>query len=108
MSADDGAIDDDLDPMFYEEDQSTSVLVARLKGRQVAYQDNVRQMVEDLNQFREQLATDPQVIEVNVLSMPINIKPDAHLSGQVNRTSGSTDAGDEKFELELVIDYANS
>ncbi len=108
VAANNSAIDEDLDPMFYEEDQVSEVLVAKIKGRQVAYQDNVRQMVDDLNSFRAQLASQRQVMEVNVLAMPINVKPDAHLSGQVNRTSGSADTGEEKFELELVIDYANS
>jgi len=65
------------------------------------FRGDYRAAIETINRFAETLSQQPQVAEVKILKMPLNISPGLTLSG--NTTDSREQAGRAEFKLLLVL-----
>jgi hypothetical protein len=65
------------------------------------FRGDYRSAIETINRFAETLLQQPQVAEVKILKLPLNISPGLALSG--NTTDSRDQAGRAEFKLLLVL-----
>jgi hypothetical protein len=74
--------------------------IAVVKAHIAPFSGNYREALATVRRFAERLRTIPGVENVQVESMPLDIGPEASLSGDVRRSGGDFDAS---FELRVAV-----
>lgn len=96
---------DFVDPAFEEDAEEASVLVATISARKVGSSETVRAMLDNINAFAATIRANEQVDDVVLTRLPVNIKPDEELTGQIVKDEQGVTKNDG-FELELVLNHA--
>ncbi len=73
----------------------------RIEGEVRPFRGDFRDAIESINRFAEALSRQPNVAEVKVVKLPLNISPGLTLSG--NTTDSREQAGKADFTLILVL-----
>jgi hypothetical protein len=79
---------------------------ARRQGGLIAgeirpFRGDYRAAIETINAFAARLARDPQVAEVQVVKLPLNVNPSLQISG--NTLDSREEAGTADFRLLLIM-----
>ena len=72
-----------------------------VEGEVQPFRGDYRAAIDTINRFAEMLSRQPEVAEVRVIKLPLNISPSLTLAG--NTTDSREQAGKAEFKLLLVL-----
>ncbi len=87
-------LDTNSDYIYYQ--------VARVSGSLSPFDGNYRHAIELVNRLAEEIRAQPEVYDVKILSLPLDVSPEARLHG-----TGEAISGEARFSMKIVQGIAS-